>query len=672
MDSPLTTAPSSSTAPRARPERRSRARRTLTCENCRARKTRCDGTQPSCKTCEVYHDECRYEKPPPMSQIIAMANRLQEAEQTILKLKKALETEPSPVYHPTTANQSVSPASEGHLGHPGNSTQHRARSSSTEPTSEELLADLSRDEHGKISYYGPTSAIYEPAELDPPSADIQSYDELPSKTNIRTLLTWNAEEYRSWEEFALGNAAIETSIPRATMSKLLQIHWAWIAPMFMWVYRPAFMRDMTTGGPYYTPFLLTVLCAHAARFHERPIGEMLICRARLLLGSEIQKPSTIPTVQALLQLSAREMAYGSTSQAWLYSGMAFRMVSDLGLHHNSGKILHLGYLSPEELEIRRRLFWSCYFWDKAISLYLGRSPVLLELPFDHTPEFLDTSAENEVWSPYHGETLNLSRVSVGEYPPMKAHLISCFENSCKLSVILNDILIELYSRRGSPDLGKTLQIKRKLDEWRENLPEHLKYDPQNLPAHCPPPHIMTQNLLYHTTIILLHRPFWSASEHHIACRKAADNLERLLLLLGDTFGFNRITYLMSYCIYTAASVMIKDVKAGDLEANRKMQTFLRALQQGTTTCPLIQRSLDIINNSLQPKTPRLASLNDIATTENIADANHLPAFPYPDLDVANQFTADRNPTGMDLDAFSLLDSFPEQHINTATGEWYFG
>jgi hypothetical protein len=56
------------------------------------------------------------------------------------------------------------------------------------------------------------------------------------------MLTWNAEEYRSWEDFALGNAATETGIPRATVSTLLQIHWAWIAPMFMWVYRPAFMR----------------------------------------------------------------------------------------------------------------------------------------------------------------------------------------------------------------------------------------------------------------------------------------------------------------------------------------------------------------------------------------------------------------------------------------------
>jgi len=132
----------------------------------------------------------------------------------------------------------------------------------------------------------------------------------------------------------------------------------------MWVYRPAFIRDMMTEGPYYSPLLLTVLCAHAARFGAGEMKELLISRARLLLGNEIHKTSSIATAQALLQLSARDLAYGSVSQAWLYSGMAFRMVSDLGLHHNNAKLMELGHLTIEDLEIRRRLFWSCYFWDK--------------------------------------------------------------------------------------------------------------------------------------------------------------------------------------------------------------------------------------------------------------------------------------------------------------------
>lgn len=119
-----------------------------------------------------------------------------------------------------------------------------------------------------------------------------------------------------------------------------------------------------TGGQYYSPLLLTIMVGHAARFNDRRIAEMLIARGRLLLGTEIHRPSSITTVQALLQLSARDLAYGQVSQAWTYSGIAFRMVSDLGLRHSSASIYSLGSLNAEDLEIRRRLFWSCYFWDK--------------------------------------------------------------------------------------------------------------------------------------------------------------------------------------------------------------------------------------------------------------------------------------------------------------------
>jgi hypothetical protein len=235
----------------------------------------------------------------------------------------------------------------------------------------------------QIRYVGPTSAVHDPpSSLDLPSPQAPQFSEEPSKSEVRSMLTSNAQESRAWETFALGNAALQTGIPQPTIAKLLQVHWAWIGPMFMWVYRPAFMRellrrlddlvqgsdnaagDMATGGQYYSPFLLTVLCAHAARFCDGGPGEKLISRARLLLGAEIHRPSSIPTVQALLQLSTRDMAFGSISQAWLYSGMAFRMVVDLGLHHSSRKMLNLGYFTAEDLEIRRRLFWSCYFWDK--------------------------------------------------------------------------------------------------------------------------------------------------------------------------------------------------------------------------------------------------------------------------------------------------------------------
>jgi hypothetical protein len=123
---------------------------------------------------------------------------------------------------------------------------------------------------------------------------------------------------------------------------------------------------MATGGHHYSEFLLTVVCAHASKYEDPKSAEILSTRAYSLLGQAIQQRSSIPTIQALLQLSAMELAQGSISQAWVYSGIAFRMASDLGLQHVSIKI---NGLSPVDLEVRRRLYWSCYFWDKYDSLW---------------------------------------------------------------------------------------------------------------------------------------------------------------------------------------------------------------------------------------------------------------------------------------------------------------
>lgn len=241
--------------------------------------------------------------------------------------------------------------------------------------------DLSLDQHGEICYYGPTSALHDPPELDAPSPRSSPYGSVSTRNEVREYLLSHAKESSIWEQFALGNAARQTGMPQKVMAKLLQLHFTWVAPMFMWVYRPAFMReyyinwastydlrlcagDMTTGGTYYSEFLLSVLCAHSSKYQDGQYSELLLTRVRNLLGLAIQQPSSIPTVQALLQFSARELAQGSISQAWVYSGIAFRMATDLGLQHNGTVISSLKSLSPVDLEVRRRLFWSCYFWDK--------------------------------------------------------------------------------------------------------------------------------------------------------------------------------------------------------------------------------------------------------------------------------------------------------------------
>ncbi|KAK7713944.1 hypothetical protein SLS57_007231 [Botryosphaeria dothidea] len=56
--------------------------------------------------------------------------------------------------------------------------------------------------------------------------------------------------------------------------------------------------------------------------------------------------------------------------------------------------------------------------------------------------------EAESWSPFCADSVAMTRLAPGEYPTRKGHYVSCFANSCKLSIIINDIIINLYSRRG--------------------------------------------------------------------------------------------------------------------------------------------------------------------------------------------------------------------------------
>jgi hypothetical protein len=86
-----------------------------------------------------------------------------------------------------------------------------------------------------------------------------------------------------------------------------------------------------------------------------------------------------------------------TSQGRLYSGMAFRMMRDMGIHIQPHQLV--GQYQEEELRLRQQLFWSYYTWDKTMSSCLGRAPTTHDrIPL---PENLidGDEAENDSWRP---------------------------------------------------------------------------------------------------------------------------------------------------------------------------------------------------------------------------------------------------------------------------------
>lgn len=150
----------------------------------------------------------------------------------------------------------------------------------------------------------------------------------------------------------------------------------------------AFAGDMKVAGPYYSDILLNAILSHSVRWckGEPKVGPLLesydggakfyqSAVSGVFDALRVGYPK-IPTVQTLLLLSAQECGRGNRTQAWLYSGMAFRLVEDLGISVDSRKYSRSIPFSDEDIEIRNRLFWSCYFWDKLISLYFGRSPAI--------------------------------------------------------------------------------------------------------------------------------------------------------------------------------------------------------------------------------------------------------------------------------------------------------
>lgn len=186
-----------------------------------------------------------------------------------------------------------------------------------------------------------------------------------------------------------------------------------------------------------TPLLLNAVLAQASRYSDRPdaseLGDYFAQCALNSLAAEIDKGSSIPTIQALLIFSSRECAVGRSAQGWLYSGMAFRMMRDMGIHVHPRKLGHLiGQFPPAQLALRQQVFWSCYTWDKTISLCLGRAPTINEaMPLPTTEIILDgEDAEEEPWKPRFA---SFSALDVG--PTQAAKSNSRFFAYCELCVV---------------------------------------------------------------------------------------------------------------------------------------------------------------------------------------------------------------------------------------------
>lgn len=396
---------------------------------------------------------------------------------------------------------------------------------------------------------------------------------------------------------------------------LLSLHWNRQHHSFLITYRPAFMRDMATGGPYFSKLLLNAIYFGASKFSNRPevrrdpddvrtAGWTFRMRVKELLGSALDR-SEITTIQALLVMTSSLFALGDErSAAWLYAGTAFRMIIDLGMHVDATMLSNIRHLSDEDIEIRRRVFWGAFVVDKIQSLYQGRPASLQDFDTKVSLAFLDHYEELEHWQPF-------AYSDAKSYPGSPAYSVSTFMELCKLSLILNGILNKVYSERSSTrspqELLATLNtLDAQLKEWHEALPDHLWFSSPTAQI-TPPPHVLSLLALYNVLLILLHRPFVAEGHLHTrdpsvaissftTCTAAAARIIQVLQTYDRTFSIKRAPYLISYATYVAATIWVRVAaqREGGSRAHANLWTCLDIFQKNQETNWAVRRAKNVI------------------------------------------------------------------------------
>ena len=177
---------------------------------------------------------------------------------------------------------------------------------------------------------------------------------------------------------------------------------------------------------------------------------------------------------------------------------------------------------------------------------------------------------------------------------------------------------EVGSGLRSPRNLSFIKISSSIHAWWTELPGAIRLDVNNLTTLSPPLHIVSLNILYHTTLILLHRPFIigatdfrgpAVSRSYHICISAAAAIHDLLQLITTTFGYDHTTYLNCYGTYIAATIAVFHFQLRDgttwlpetsiQEEKLDMKFYLSVLQRSATAMPGLNKSVDIMKRHIR-------------------------------------------------------------------------
>ncbi|PMD60531.1 uncharacterized protein K444DRAFT_528507 [Hyaloscypha bicolor E] len=178
----------------------------------------------------------------------------------------------------------------------------------------------------------------------------------------------------------------------------------------------------------------------------------------------------IRSIQILILLAIYSLRAPKGPGAWTYIGLAMRTCIDLGLHRKT-PVKKYPLL---DVEMRKRIFWTCYCLDRQISIILGRPFAIsdrdidAELPLDIDESIQDVAA-------FEAALSNVQSTPADETPTISTSL-SCFIHICRLRRIESQIQQSIYRVDNSTNATEfeVESFIRQLEQWKDKIPRDAR------------------------------------------------------------------------------------------------------------------------------------------------------------------------------------------------------
>ncbi|KAF3389541.1 hypothetical protein F1880_004182 [Penicillium rolfsii] len=429
------------------------------CSRCRTAKIKCDGKLPACSACEKVGkaSSCsgasdEFAKGKERSYVASLEGYCEKLEQKISLLRSRQNSLPLEGNGVVREMSITSTSSDGPVG-----LAHRREVSDID----DLVGDF-----GFLS-------------VNATSRDFQG---ITSKTTFANLLLSVA---------TVGYSPPHTpnSLPaRHEATPLLQYYFDNVFVQLPFFVETSFWTSVDavyqSGGRFAKPFdhwtvrmVLAIASASISyqkndKSHQRALA--LVSEA-LRYAEEVFRPGSITCIQAILHLAQYALVDPGRFRSWYLVGMAVRVAIDLGLHQDPPVEM---LLSPDRLDLRRRVFHCLYCLDRGMSTALH-----------HTFSFSDASV-NVALPATNTSPSAIEQTAVFLRSPAPAlHIV-------KIRKILSAGYQEMYygSRDPSPQpLVQIWNLCARAREWFHDCPK-------NAPNHFS---LLYRLELLYTTIILL-------------------------------------------------------------------------------------------------------------------------------------------------------------------------